>query len=44
LLEAMHSDDEAVAKRAMAAMMTMTKIDIASIETAARGTPEQASR
>jgi predicted 3-demethylubiquinone-9 3-methyltransferase (glyoxalase superfamily) len=37
LLEAMNSHDEAAAKRAMDAMMTMTKIDIEAIETAARG-------
>ena len=37
LLEAMNSQDEAVAKRAMDAMMTMTKIDILAIETAAQG-------
>ena len=37
LLEAMNSQDEAAAKRAMEAMMTMTKIDILAIETAARG-------
>ncbi len=37
LLEAMHSDDRAAAKRAMQAMMTMTKIDIAAIESAAAG-------
>jgi predicted 3-demethylubiquinone-9 3-methyltransferase (glyoxalase superfamily) len=36
LLEAMHSQDEAAARRAMQAMMTMRKIDIAAIETAAR--------
>jgi predicted 3-demethylubiquinone-9 3-methyltransferase (glyoxalase superfamily) len=37
LLEAMHSHDEAAAKRTMDAMMTMKKIDIAAIEAAARG-------
>ena len=37
LLEAMNSHDRAAAKRAMDAMMTMTKIDIVAIETAARG-------
>lgn len=37
LLEAMNSHDEAAAKRAMDAIMTMTKIDIEAIETAARG-------
>jgi predicted 3-demethylubiquinone-9 3-methyltransferase (glyoxalase superfamily) len=37
LLEAMHSPDTDAAKRAMDAMMTMTKIDIAAIEAAARG-------
>jgi predicted 3-demethylubiquinone-9 3-methyltransferase (glyoxalase superfamily) len=37
LLEAMHSQDAAAAKRAMDAMMTMTKIDIATIEAAVRG-------
>ena len=37
LLDAMNSQDGAAAKRAMDAMMTMTKIDIAAIETAARG-------
>ena len=37
LLEAMNGQDEAAAKRAMDAMMTMTKIDIAAIESAARG-------
>ena len=31
------SPDPAVAKRAFAAMMTMTKIDIATIEAAIRG-------
>ena len=37
LLEAMSSPDRAAAKRAMDAMMTMQKIDIAAIEAAARG-------
>jgi predicted 3-demethylubiquinone-9 3-methyltransferase (glyoxalase superfamily) len=37
LLDAMRSDDKAAAKRAMDAMMTMRKIDIAVIEAAARG-------
>jgi predicted 3-demethylubiquinone-9 3-methyltransferase (glyoxalase superfamily) len=37
LLEAMNSQDEDAAKRAMDAMMTMKKIDIAAIETAVRG-------
>ena len=37
LLEAIRSPDRAAAKRAMDAMMTMTKIDIAAIQTAARG-------
>jgi predicted 3-demethylubiquinone-9 3-methyltransferase (glyoxalase superfamily) len=36
LLEAVNDQDVAVAKRAMDAMMTMNKIDIAVIETAAR--------
>lgn len=36
LLEAMHNPDEAVARRAMEAMMTMKKIDIATIEAAVR--------
>src|SRR5450755_3861026 len=43
LLEAMSSQDEAAAKRAMDAMMTMTKIDILAIETAARGSTQRAS-
>ncbi len=43
LLEAMHSQDEAAAKRAMDAMMTMTKIDIAAIETAALGSTQRPS-
>lgn len=37
LLQAVSSEDEAAAKRAMDAMMTMKKIDIAAIDTAARG-------
>ncbi len=37
LLDAMHSEDGAAARRAMDAMMTMTKIDISAIEAAARG-------
>ena len=37
LLEAMSSPDRAAAKRAMQAMMTMRKIDIAGIESAFRG-------
>jgi predicted 3-demethylubiquinone-9 3-methyltransferase (glyoxalase superfamily) len=37
LLDAMASPDAAAAERAMDAMMTMTKIDIQAIETAARG-------
>ncbi len=37
LLEAMSSSDQAAAKRAMDAMMTMTKIDIDAIEAATRG-------
>jgi predicted 3-demethylubiquinone-9 3-methyltransferase (glyoxalase superfamily) len=37
LLQAINSQDEAAAKRAMDAMMTMRKIDIAAIETASRG-------
>ncbi len=43
LLEAMNSQDEAAAKRAMDAMMTMTKIDIVAIETAARGSTQRPS-
>ncbi len=38
LLKAVSSPDAAAAKRAMDAMMTMKRIDIATIETAARGT------
>jgi predicted 3-demethylubiquinone-9 3-methyltransferase (glyoxalase superfamily) len=37
LLEATNSRDEAAAKRAFAAMMTMQKIDIAKIEAAVAG-------
>jgi len=37
LLEAMNSNDRAAAKRAMDAMMTMTKVEIAAIEAAVRG-------
>jgi predicted 3-demethylubiquinone-9 3-methyltransferase (glyoxalase superfamily) len=37
LLKAMNSPDKAAARRAMEAMMTMQKIDIATIEAAARG-------
>jgi 2-polyprenyl-6-hydroxyphenyl methylase/3-demethylubiquinone-9 3-methyltransferase len=37
LSDAIASPDPAVAKRAFAAMMTMTKIDIATIEAAVRG-------
>ena len=37
LLEALNNPDRAAAKRVMDAMMTMTKIDIAAIETAVRG-------
>jgi len=37
LLEAVNSHDKDAAKRAMDAMMTMAKIDIAAIESAARG-------
>jgi predicted 3-demethylubiquinone-9 3-methyltransferase (glyoxalase superfamily) len=37
LLDATRSEDVAAAQRAMDAMMTMTKIDIAAIEAAARG-------
>jgi predicted 3-demethylubiquinone-9 3-methyltransferase (glyoxalase superfamily) len=39
LLEAMASTDRAAAKRAMDAMMTMKKIDIAAIEAAVGGVP-----
>jgi predicted 3-demethylubiquinone-9 3-methyltransferase (glyoxalase superfamily) len=37
LIEAMNDPDRAAAKRAMEAMMTMQKIDIATIEAARRG-------
>jgi 2-polyprenyl-6-hydroxyphenyl methylase/3-demethylubiquinone-9 3-methyltransferase len=37
LTKAFTSSDAAVAQRAFAAMMTMTKIDIAAIEAAIRG-------
>jgi predicted 3-demethylubiquinone-9 3-methyltransferase (glyoxalase superfamily) len=37
LLAALHNPDEAVSKRVMDAMMTMKKIDIATIEAAERG-------
>jgi predicted 3-demethylubiquinone-9 3-methyltransferase (glyoxalase superfamily) len=37
LLNATTSQDEAAAKRAFAAMMTMRKIDVAKIEAAVRG-------
>jgi predicted 3-demethylubiquinone-9 3-methyltransferase (glyoxalase superfamily) len=37
LLEANSNPDKTVAKRAFDAMMTMTKIDIATIEAAVRG-------
>jgi predicted 3-demethylubiquinone-9 3-methyltransferase (glyoxalase superfamily) len=43
LLEAMNSHDKAAAKRVMDAMMTMTKIDIVAIETAARGSTQHPS-
>ena len=45
LLEAMNSHDQDAAKRAMDAMMTMTmtKIDIVAIETAARGSTQRPS-
>ena len=43
LLEAMHSHDEGAARRAMDAMMTMTKIDIVAIDTAARGSTQRPS-
>ena len=39
LLEATTDPDQAVARRAMEAMMTMRKIDIATIEAARRGEP-----
>jgi len=37
LLEALHNPDEVISKRVMDAMMTMKKIDIATIEAAERG-------
>ena len=37
LVDAISSNDKAAAKRAMDAMMTMQKIDIATIETAVQG-------
>ena len=37
LMEVMHSQDTAAAKRAMDAMMTMRKIDVLAIEEAVRG-------
>jgi len=43
LLEAMDDPDRAAAKRAMEAMMTMKKIDIAAIETALSGETEPAA-
>lgn len=43
LLEAIHSPDEFAAKRAMDAMMTMTKIDIGAIEAAVRGSTQDSS-
>ena len=42
LLDANSSPDKAVAKRAFEAMMTMGKIDIATIEAAVRGQPADA--
>lgn len=39
LIEATTDPDRAAAKRAMEAMMTMNKIDIATIEAARRGEP-----
>jgi predicted 3-demethylubiquinone-9 3-methyltransferase (glyoxalase superfamily) len=42
LLEAMADPDRAAAKRAMEAMMTMRKIDIAAIEAARAGEPADA--
>ncbi len=41
LLEAMNGHDTAAAKRAMDAMMAMTKIDIGAIEDAVRGTAQR---
>ena len=43
LLDAMNGPDEAAAKRAMDAMMTMTKIDIVAIEDAVRGSTQRRS-
>ena len=43
LTEAMNDFDTAAAKRAMDAMMTMKKIDIARIEAARRNVPETES-
>ena len=43
LLESMNSGDGAAAKRAMDAMMSMTKIDISAIETASQGTAQAPS-
>ena len=43
LLEAVNDPDKAAAKRAMEAMMTMKKIDIATIERAAEGVTEPAA-
>ncbi len=42
LLEAMDNPDRAAAKRAMEAMMTMRKIDVAAIEAALAGEPAAA--
>jgi len=44
LTEAMNGPDTAAAKRAMDAMMTMKKIDIARIEAAREGEPRAAGR
>lgn len=41
LIEATTDPDRAAAKRAMEAMMTMRKIDIAAIEAARRGRPRR---
>lgn len=43
LLDAMNGPDEAAAKRAMDAMITMTKIDILAIEDAVRGSTQRRS-
>ena len=43
LLDAMNGHDEAAAKRAMDAMMTMTRIDILAIEDAVRGSTQRPS-